>query len=304
MSHMRRLAALILLLATALQAAAGPQFTLKVGVDLVNVLFTVRDRNGRLVPNLSAADFAVEEDGRKQEILHFASESELPLTLAMLIDTSPSVRDVFDEEKRTAVAFLESILRPTDLALVISFDRSVTLQQDFTESTRLLKAAIDELEIGGGTSLYDAVYLAAQEKLRHEAGRKAMILISDGDDTTSKFNLSTALIAAHQSDAVVYSISNGGLSRGLLGGEGDPGTLRKLSEDTGGAVFFLKRGADFANIFDQIANELRSQYSLAYRSTSAARDGAFRRIKIIPRDSSLSVRARRGYYAARETANK
>src|SRR5437867_12922524 len=166
------------------------QDTLKVTVDLVNVQFSVTDRHGRFVPGLTAQDFKVEEDGRRQEIRNFARENELPLTLALLIDTSPSVRPVFDEEKLTAASFLESILREKDLALVIGFDQSVTLLQDYTENLKLLKRAIDELEIGGGTSIYDAVYLASKEKLSEEAGRKAIILISDGEDTTSrlKFN--------------------------------------------------------------------------------------------------------------------
>src|SRR5690349_4631996 len=195
MGQMKRPAVLILLLVTAMGAVAQEQLTLKVGVDLVNVLFTVTDRRGRLVSGLKQTDFAVEEDGRKQDILHFSGENELPLTIGMLIDTSPSVRPVFEEEKVTATGFLESILRNGDLAMVIGFDRSVTLVQDYTESARYLRSAINDLEIGGGTSLFDAVYLATKEKLSKETGRKAVILISDGEDTTSKVSLNEALIA-------------------------------------------------------------------------------------------------------------
>ena len=226
----------------------------------------------------------------------------------MLIDTSLSVRPVFEEEKTTANAFLQSILRPTDLALVIGFDRSVTLVQDLTENTKRLAAAIDDLKLGPYTALYDAVYLAANEKLRHEAGRKAVILISDGEDNGSKVRLTDALVAAHQSDAVVYSISNAVQPVIRLGGigrtSGDPGTLRKLSEETGGAVFFVERNGDFQRIFDQIARELRSQYSIAYKSTNTTRDGRFRRLRIVPKDSSLVIRSRRGYYAASAVANR
>src|SRR5437867_12560859 len=200
---MKHVAILFLLVAVSLLAVAAQQDSLKVNVDLVNVQFTVTDRHGRFVPGLRAEDFVVEEDGKRQEIRHFARENELPLTIGMLIDTSPSVRPVFDEEKVTATGFLESILRPSDLALVIGFDRSVTLVQDYTESSKRLRTAIDQLQIGGGTSLYDAVYLACREKLRREAGRKAVILISDGEDTTSKIKFVEALIAAHQSDAVI-----------------------------------------------------------------------------------------------------
>ncbi len=301
--HAVRVTVLALALTVPVSFAEPPsQDTLKVSVDLVNVQFSVTDRRGRFIPGLGMKDFTVEEDGKRQEIQHFARENVLPLTMAMLIDTSPSVRPVFDEEKMTATSFLESILRPNDLALVMGFDRSVTLVQDYTESTRRLKAAINELEIGGGTSLYDAVWLACREKLGGEAGRKAIILISDGEDTTSKTKFFEALVAAHQSDAVIYSISNssGGFffGRGRARG-GDPGTLRKLSDETGGSMFMLTNQNSFKRIFEQIAQELRSQYSLGYVSTNTAKDGKFREIRIIPRDSSYTVKARKGYYAAK-----
>ena len=295
-----------------INALAQDQDTLKVSVELVNVQFSVTDRHGRFVPALTVKDFLVQEDGRRQEIRNFARENELPLTLAMLIDTSPSVRPVFDEEKLTAVGFLESILRSKDLALVMGFDRSVTLVQDYTDNTKVLRRAIDELEIGGGTSVYDAVYLACKEKLGSEAGRKAIILISDGEDTTSKMKFTDALVAAHQSDAVIYAISNsvrgffpygGRRGRGGFGG-GDIGTLRKFSEETGGATFVVSNQNSFARIFDQIAQELRTQYSLGYNSTNPARDGKYRQIKIVPRGSGYTVRARKGYYAAKGTDSR
>jgi Ca-activated chloride channel homolog len=289
-------------------ASAIPQDqdTLKVRVDLVNVPFSVMDRHGRFVPGLTAKDFLVEEDGRRQEIRNFSRENELPLTLALLIDTSPSVRPVFDEEKATAKAFLESILNSKDLALVIGFDRTITLVQDFTENVRLLKRAIDDLEIGGGTAVYDAVYLATKEKLGDEAGRKAIILISDGEDTTSKIKFNDALMSALKTDTIIYAISNSIRNpfpfygrRRPGGGGGDIGTLRRFSTETGGATFAVNSETTFSKIFDQIAKELRSQYSLGYNSTNGARDGKFRQIKIIPRDSSYTVRARRGYYASK-----
>ena len=311
MGRMKPVRALGLLVAAACSgllanATGQDQDTLKVSVELVNVQFSVTDRNGRFVPGLTAKDFLVEEDGRRQEIRNFARENELPLTLAMLIDTSPSVRPVFDEEKTTADSFLESILRSKDLALVMGFDRSVTLVQDYTDSARALKRAIDELEIGGGTSVYDAVYLACKEKLREEAGRKAIILISDGEDTTSKVKFGEALIAAHQSDAVIYAISNSirsffpyGRRRGSASGGGDIATLRKFSDETGGTTFVVSNQNSFAKIFDQIAQELRTQYSLGYNSTNTAKDGRYRQIKIVPRNSGYTVRARKGYYAAK-----
>jgi VWFA-related protein len=281
--------------------------TLKVSVDLVDVPFSVTDRQGRFVPGLTAKDFLVQEDGRRQEIRNFARENELPVTLALLIDISPSVRPVFEEERSTAKAFLESIIRNQDLAIVIAFDRSVTLVQDYTDNIKLLQRAIDELEIGGGTSVYDAVYLASKEKLAGEAGRKAIILISDGEDTTSRLKFNEALRAAHQSDTIIYAISNNVASafpyfrRGRGGFGGDIGTLRKFSSETGGATFTVNNDDTFQKIFNQIAQELRSQYSLGYLSTNTARDGKFREIKIVPRNSSYTVRARKGYYAPKGT---
>ena len=295
---------MVLLICTAFALLA--QDTLKVAVDLVNVQFSVTDKKGRFVSGLTAQDVKVDEDGRRQEIRNFARENELPLTLALLVDTSPSVGPVLEEEKATASAFLESVLREKDLALVIGFDRSVELLQDYTDNVRLLKRAIDQLEIGGGTSIYDAVYLASDEELKDEAGRKAIILISDGEDTTSKVKMTESLIAAHRSNAVIYGISNsprgrfftnGGIVLG--GGGGDLGTLKKYSEETGGTTFVINNEQGFKKIFDQIAEELRSQYSLGYVSQNTARDGKYRQIKITTRESGYNVKARRGYYAPR-----
>ncbi len=305
MTVMIRFIAVIILTLLAFRPSGAEQFTISVGVDLVNVLFTVTDDKGRFVSGLGPDDFIVEEDGERQEILHFARENELPLTMALLIDTSPSVRPVFEEEQRTAVSFLESILRQQDLSLIIGFDRTVTLIQDFTESTDLLADAIYSLDIGSGTSVFDAVYLASEDRLREEAGRKAIILVSDGEDTTSRIERNEALIAAHQADAVIYSISNslprrGGFFGGGRPSTGDIGTLEKLSEETGGAVFVLDRGDEFEDIFAQIAEELRTQYSLGYVSTNGEMDGEYREIRIRPRDRDLRVRARRGYYAPLE----
>ena len=295
------------LICTSVPRLRAAQDTLKVAVDLVNVQFSVTDRRGHFIPGLTAQDFKVEEDGRRQEIRNFARENELPLTLALLIDTSPSVRPIFEEEKITAVGFLESILRPKDLALVIGFDREVTMVQDYTENANLLKRAITGLEIGGGTSIYDAVYLASREKLHDEAGRKAIILISDGEDTTSKIRLNEALVAAHQSDTVIYAISNavsGGFfpygRRGRMGGfGGDLGTLRKFSDETGGSTFVVNNENNFKKVFDQIAQELRSQYSLGYVSINTARDGKYRQIRITAREPGYTVKSRKGYYAPR-----
>ena len=287
--------AILLVVAVLLAAAKPVQYQVRVNVDLVNINFSATDKNGRMVPGLTADDFIIEEDGRKQQVSQFSRERELPLTLALLVDISPSVAPVFQEEKRTAGAFLKSVLGKRDLALVIAFDRYVTLTQDFSEDLPSLTRAVAGLELSkGGTSLFDAVYLAANEKLAREAGRKAIVILSDGDDSTSKYDMGKAMIAAQKSDAVIYSISNSGNSR----------TLRVMSDDTGGAFFKINRSGDYEKIFDQIALELRTQYSIAYHSSNPARDGKYRQIKIVPKNANLLVRARKGYYAPTEASGR
>ncbi|PYV90671.1 MAG: VWA domain-containing protein, partial [Acidobacteria bacterium] len=184
------------------------QTTLHVSVDLVNVLFTVTDGNGRLVTNLNKESFLVDEDGKKQQITYFSKEVTLPLTLAILIDTSPSVEPILGVEKETAMEFLQTVLRKEDLALVMNFDRSVSLLQDFTSDTRRLNKAIQSVSIGSGTSVHDAVFLACDEKLKQETGRKAIILISDGGDTTSKLKIKDGIESAQRADVIIYAISN------------------------------------------------------------------------------------------------
>ena len=283
----------LLVAAVIFAAAPSAQHQIQVAVDLVNINFSATDKNGRMVAGLTAEDFVIEEDGKKQQVSLFARERELPLTLALLVDVSPSVEPVFEEEKRTASAFLRSVLAKRDLALVIEFDRYVTLTQDYSEDLPTLTRAIETIELSkGGTSLFDAVYLAANDKLAREAGRKAIVILSDGVDTTSRYDMGKAMIAAQKSDAVIYSISN----------SGSPRTLRVMSEDTGGAFFKINRTGDYEKIFDQIALELRTQYSIAYQSNNRVRDGKFRQVKIIPKNANLLVRARKGYYAPTEAS--
>ena len=294
MRIMKRFLVVSLLSVIALTALGQePPFTIKLDTALVNVLCTVTDRRGRLIPNLTKEDFTIEEDGKKQEIVRFSKENELPLTMALLMDTSGSVVPVLPEEKETASAFINAILTTKDLAMVIKFDKYAKVIEDFSESRRRIIDAIDQVrKTGDGTALYDAVVLASKDHLSKEAGRKAIILMSDGKDEGSSHSQRSALFAAHESDAVIYSISN---TYGNSGG--DPGTLRTLSEETGGAAFFLHRNGEFKAVFDQIANELRSQYSIAYKSSNTKHDGKFRAIKIVTRDTSLTVRTRKGYYA-------
>jgi VWFA-related protein len=182
--------------------------------------------------------------------------------------------------------------------MVIKFDRYAKVMQDFTESKRRMADAIDLVgPTGNGTALYDALVMAAREHLAEESGRKAMILISDGDDEGSSHRLNDALFATQSADAIIYSISN--IIDGSQSGKG-PDTLKRLSGDTGGAVFFIRRSTDFKGIFDTITSELRGQYSIAYKSTNTARDGKFRNIKVLAKETSMTVRARKGYYGPTE----
>lgn len=272
--------------------------TLRVDVDLVNILCTVQSKQGQLINTLNKGDFLLKEDGITQKIIHFTREVTLPLTLAVLIDTSPSVQNVLSLEQQTAVEFLKSILTKQDLAMLMNFDRSVSLIQDFTTSIPHLEKSIYSLLIGSGTSLHDAIFLACDEKLKFETGRKAIVLISDGADTTSKLKRKDAIEAAQRADTIVYSISN--RVGGFFGvNRGSPGTLKRYTRATGGTAFFPNKPQNFKKAFDAIEKELRSQYLLSYQSSNRNQNGMFRSIKIkIPKKKGLRVKARKGYYAS------
>jgi len=291
--------------------------TLKVNVNVVQLFFNVKDKKGGLIPNLTKDDFQVSEDGKPQTIKYFAAESNLPLTLGILFDTSPSQTRVLEMEKTVGGQFLDEILREKDLAFVIGFDADVNLLQDFTSSTRLLKRAMNDAKIGGGggfsapgaaggpvptlshgccTMLYDAVYLAAHDELAQQVGRKAMILLTDGEDEGSKLKIQDAIEAAQKSDAICYVLliaDRGGMWGGFGAGE-----MNKLTKETGGRV--IEVGNKFEKLkegFDQIARELRSQYNIGYTPTNAKLDGTFRKIEIHPADKQYKVQSRAGYYA-------
>ena len=273
------------------------QTTLRIDVNLVNVLCTVQTKQGQFVTDLNRQDFRIEEDGAHQSITHFAKEVALPLTLGILIDTSPSVQDILTLEQQAAIVFLRTVLKKNDLAMIINFDRSVSLLQDFTNSMSMLEKAVYWLAIGGGTSLHDAVFLACDEKLRHEAGRKAIVLISDGGDTTSKLKIGAAIESAQRADTVIYAISN--RVGGFYGrAYGNSGALKRYARATGGTAFFPNRPQKFKRAFEAIERELRSQYLLSYQSSNASRDGSYRSIKVrLPNRKGLRVKARKGYYA-------
>lgn len=297
--------------------------TLKVNVNVVQLFFNVKDKKGGLIPDLTRDDFEVSEDGKPQTIKYFAAESNLPLTLGILIDSSGSQQNVLDMEKQVGAAFLEDILRPKDEAFVISFDVDAELLQDFTNSTHLLRTALNSAKInappsscgglpgqGGGplpcsstpkgTVLYDAIYLAAHDELAKEVGRKAMIILTDGEDQGSQLRIRDAVEAAQKADSICYVLliaDRGFYGIGGFGYSGDK-EMKKLAEETGGRVIEVGNKTDkLRAAFDQIARELRTQYNIGYTPTNAKLDATFRKVEIRTKKKDYKVQARSGYYA-------
>jgi VWFA-related protein len=295
--------------------------TLKVNVDVVQLFFNVKDKRGALIPSLAKEDFQILEDGKPQTIKYFNGDSNLPLTLGILIDSSGSQQRVLEMEKEVGGQFLQEILRPKDEAFVISFDVNVDLLQDFTNSVHDLKAALNKARIntgggggplpglGGGpiptgtprgTLLYDAIYLASHDELSHEVGRKAMIILTDGEDQGSQLRIKDAIEASQKSDSIVYVLLIA--DRGFYGFGGYSGDreMKKLAEETGGRVIEVGNKFDkLKQAFDQISQELRSQYNIGYTPTNSKRDGTFRKIEIRTKQSGYKIQARAGYYAMR-----
>lgn len=274
-----------------------PQTTIRAEVPLVNIIFSALERNSRPVPGLKMDDFLVFEDRKPQKIEYFSQlteGSDIPLTIALLIDTSGSVRSKLDDEKETAAEFLRSILRKgKDEALIIQFDSEVRLVQDFTDDIDRLVRAMNGLEAGNSTSLYDAIYLAVEEKLKGEVGRKVIVAITDGDDTASKLKKEEAIDAAQRNDVLIYGI---GVRSREFGA--NFGVLKKFAEETGGGFFSPQaKMADIQAAFRAIGEELKGQYSLAYTPDNKTRDGTFRAVEIRCKLKGVRVRARRGYFA-------
>jgi Ca-activated chloride channel family protein len=284
--------------ATDAQAKAADDQTLSVNVDLVNILFTVADRKGKFVTNLKKDDFRVFEDEKPQNITNFSSETDLPLTIALLVDTSGSIRDKLQFEQRAATEFFYSTLqRGKDKAMIISFDSGVDLIQDFTDDPAKLAGAVQKIRAGGGTSLYDAIYLAVTQKLSGQQGRRIVILITDGDDNSSRISLTETLEAAQKNDVTIYAISTN--SQTFFGSKeqerGDK-TLKKFATETGGKPFFPLKIQDLATNFVDIREELRAQYQIGYRPSNSRLDGTFRKIRVDIADKRYKIRARSGYY--------
>ena len=311
---------------------AWPQETpsFKVEVDVVNILATVRDEQGRLVNTLTKEDFILQEEGQPQDIEYFSSETDLPLTLGLLVDTSMSQSRILEEERQASYQFLEDILRPeSDLAFVMSFDVEAQLLENLTNSQKQLLAALESLHVptragrqGVGTVLYDSVFLAVDEILKFESGRKAMIVISDGVDFGSIVDLDQAIETAQRNDSIIYTVryydpemnmarrgrAGGGGRGGRRGSGGGRGgssrrpqlpdgkkILERLARETGGSMFEVTAEQSLEKIFQKIEEELRHQYSIGYTPNREGAEQAFRTIRLTTRNG-LTVRCREGYY--------
>jgi Ca-activated chloride channel family protein len=274
---------------------------IKVDVTRVNVLFTVTDKKGRFITDLGKDDFVVTENKKPQAIQDFTAETDLPLRIAILIDTSNSIRDRFKFEQEAAVEFINSVIRPKeDRAMVVSFDTSAELVSDLIDDPEKLAKSIRNLRPGGGTALYDAIYFACRDRLQQDQPRhkfrRAVIIVTDGDDNQSRVTRDQALEMAQKADAVIYAISTN-ISR--IEGDGDK-VLRYLTNETGGQAFFPFKVQDLAQDFENIANELRRQYNIFYRPEPLKADGLYHAINVkVNGRKDLVVRARKGYYAPR-----
>jgi VWFA-related protein len=283
--------------------SGSPGAPITAQVTRVNMLFSVTDKKGRFVTDLNRNDFKVFENKKPQKILEFTSETDLPLRLAILIDTSSSIRDRFPFQQEAAINFVNSVMRSQDKAIVVSFDTAAELVADLTNNTNTLEDSIRRLKPGGGTALFDAIFFACRNKLMLDQPmykfRRAMIILSDGRDDNSRYSQQQALEMAQRADTVIYTIST---NISHIETEGDE-TLRYLAEQTGGKYYAPFKASDLNQAFENIANELRHQYNLFYRPEPLLTDGKFHpvSIKVVAKGrKDLIVRARRGYYARKE----
>jgi len=288
----------LLLVAALTGTQAVQRQVIKVNVDLVNIYFTVCNKHGRLIPNLDRANFAVYEDNNPQVITNFSRETDVPLKLVLLIDTSGSVRYKLPFEQDVSVAFLNSVLRPgVDQASVVTFDSSIDLRQSYTDDQLLLASAVRRTRSGGATRLYDALSFLLNGTLTDGNGRRAIILLTDGDDNVSRSSPGEVMEAAQRNNVPIYVVSVNSI--GIPADESNlrDSTLEMFGTETGGKAFFPKRLKDLSSHLAAISKELRSQYTIAYRSTNGKRDGSYRKIRIEVKNTQYSVRARSGYYA-------
>jgi Ca-activated chloride channel homolog len=273
---------------------------IRVGTNEVNVVFTVTDKHGKRVTDLKQADFRIVDDSKPvSEIRSFHAETNLPLQVGLLIDASSSVRDRFKFEQESAIEFLNQTVRKRyDQAFVVGFDVTPEVTQDFTDDTEKLAHGVRELRPGGGTAMYDAIYYACRDKLLKapQIGptRRAIILLSDGEDNQSHVTREEAIEMAQRANAIIYTIST---NVSGTKGAGDR-VLERMADATGGRAFFPFQIRDVTNAFGEIQEELRSQYDVSYKPADFKSDGHFRTIEIVANDrKNFRVRARRGYYA-------
>jgi len=272
---------------------------IQVDVTRVNLLFTVTDKKGRFVTDLGKTDFEVVESKRQQAIQEFMAESDLPLRLGILIDTSNSIRDRFKFEQEAAAEFVRSVMRQNqDKAMVVSFDTSAELVSDLVTDTEKLETAIRGLRPGGGTALFDAIYFACRDKLQQDQPkykfRRAVVILSDGEDNQSRYTRDQALEMAQKADVVIYAISTN-ITR--VDTDGDK-LLKYFTQETGGRAFFPFKVEDLAQSFEDVHNQLRHQYNISYRPEPLLTDGMFHPIDLrVKGRKDLVVHARRGYYA-------
>ena len=279
--------------------ADAPDTRIILEVNRVDMLFTVTDKKGRFITDLGKDDFLVVENKRPQTIAEFSAESDLPLRIAILVDTSNSIRDRFRFEQQAAVDFINSVIRPRqDKAMIVSFDSSAELVSDLIDEPDKLAQAIRSLRPGGGTALYDALYYACRDKLQLDKPkyrfRRAVVIVSNGDDNQSRVSRDQALEMAQKADAVIYCISTN-ISR--IESDGDK-VLKYLARETGGQSFFPFKAEDLAQSFENIANELRHQYAIFYRPDPFRTDGLYHTVDLrVKSRKDVVVRARKGYYA-------
>src|SRR5438067_8146657 len=287
-----------------------PETTFKVDVKLVNVYVTVTDQQGAPIGNLTKNDFSVSEDGVAQKIAVFSKESQLPLSIVLAVDTSSSTRKDIRLELEAARRFIHSIIRPQDAVAFYTFATNVSEMTPFTSKLRQLDSAINEVQVGGATSLYDAIYLGAKALINRQ-GRKVLVLITDGGDTASSIDYKEALRAAQQSEALVYSLIDVPVEASAGRNTGGEHALIQISNDTGGKYYYASNVAQLDKAFEEISDELRTQYLLAYYPVARRAASDFRQIDVNahPHEATevqgsdggdkLVVRARRGYYTSK-----
>jgi VWFA-related protein len=291
---------------------------IKVNVNVVNVLASVRDKHNALIPNLTKDDFEIYENGQLQTVKYFSRETNLPLTIGLLIDVSRSQERLIDIEQRAGSAFLDAVLKTKDEAFIMSFGADTELLQDLTNSKRALHKGLDNLKPNfgfsginsgpvptatsqAGTVLFDCIYLAATDRMANEVGRKAMVVITDGGDEGSKVGVKKAIEYAQKSDAAIYSVyyADTGFRGGgfyIGGGEGYR-WLQQMSGETGGHVYEVSRKNPLDKVFDELQEEMRTQYAIGYTPTDPKKDGSYRKIEVRAKNKDLKVEARKGYYA-------